>query len=338
MLKVIFSNGLFGKAGPGFVLQQVYDALGEAGILYKHICCDINDPAEYDREAAKEIEKCDLFIGGIGSSYHQMKKAKELGAKTLLLRFSTHHVHQQQVLQGIYSLYHKRVFPNGVNTALKEYQLADYFLVLSEFCKYTYTLNGISPEQVFVVPPGMDVEKFSFAGPCTSPFRVLFVGSNPIRKGLPYLLNAWEELVADGLKGELVVRSGASRLPVKNSTLVQQWLSEEELVNLYHDCSLTVLPSLEEGFAASNLESMACGRPIIATNVSGAEDIIENYKEGILIPPGNVKAIKKAILYFYDNPNELVSMGANARHTVEEYTWERFRLRVAEIVTGLNIK
>jgi glycosyltransferase involved in cell wall biosynthesis len=338
MLKVIFSNGLFGKAGPGFVLQQIYDALEKAGLLDKHICCNIKNPAEYDIEATKEIEKCDVFIGGLGSSYHQMRKAKKLGAKTLLLRFSTHHLHQQQVLQGIYTQYHMQVFPTGVNTAFKEYQLADYFLVLSEYCKYTYILNGISQEQVFVVSPGMDIEKFTFAEPHEDPFRVLFVGTNPIRKGLPYLLNAWEELVAEGLKGELVVRSDVSRLPVKNAVSVPQWVSEDELVDLYHHCSVTVLPSLEEGFAASNLESMACGRPIIATNVTGAEDAITDYKEGILIPPCDVKAIKEAILYFYNARSALVSMGANARLTAEKYTWERFRSNVAKIVEGLLVK
>ena len=338
MLKVIFSTGLFGKEGPGFVLQQIYDGLDKAGLLYKRICCDIDDPAEYDREAAKEIEKCDVFIGGLGSSYQQMKKAKKLGAKTLLLRFSTHHLHQQQVLEPIYSIYRRKVFPNGLYKTLEEYKLADYFLVLSEFCKYTYVLNGISPEQVFVVSPGMNVEKFTFARPHTNPFRVLFVGTNPIRKGLPYLLNAWDELVAEGLKGELVIHSSIGRVPTKNTTLMSQWLSEKDLVDLYHNCSLTILPSLEEGFAASNLESMACGRPIIATNVTGAEEAITDYKEGILIPPCNVKAIKEAILFFYDNPNELAKMGSTARQTAEEYTWDRFRLNVAEVVKGLIVK
>jgi glycosyltransferase involved in cell wall biosynthesis len=74
------------------------------------------------------------------------------------------------------------------------------------------------------------------------------------------------------------------------------------------------------------------------TNVSGAEDIIEDYKEGILIPPANVKAIKDSILYFYNARSELARMGKNARAIAEKYTWERFRLRVAEIIKGLNIK
>jgi glycosyltransferase involved in cell wall biosynthesis len=337
-MKVIYHTNLEGEEGPGFVLRQIRQAIEEAGIELEYNYFPIKNLAEFDIEATKAIGKCDLFIGGLMGYHSQVKKAKKLGAKTLLMRFSTHHLHQQRVLQKIYARYGTIVFPNGLYKTLKEYKLADYFLVLSEFCKYTYVLNGISPEQVFVVPPGINVEKFSFDRTHEDPFRVLFVGTNPIRKGLSYLLNAWEELVAEGLKGELVVRSDVSSLPVKCSTIVSQWLSEDELVDLYHNCSVTVLPSLEEGFAASNLESMACGRPIIATNVTGAEDAITDHKEGILIPPANVKAIKEAILHFYNDRSELARMGVHARETAEKYTWERFHLKIAEIVKGLNNK
>jgi glycosyltransferase involved in cell wall biosynthesis len=279
-----------------------------------------------------------LFIGGLMGYHSQVKKAKKMGAKTLLMRFSTHHLHQQRVLQEIYARNGMKVFPNGLYKTLKEYKLADYFLVLSEYCKYTYVLNGISPDQVFVVPPGMDVDKFSFAEPHTDPFRVLFIGTNAIRKGLSYLLKAWGELVDEGLKGELIIRSGVSQQPMKNVVFIPQWLSEDKAIDLYRKSSVTILPSLEEGCAGTNLESMACGRPIIATNVSGAEDIIDNYKEGILIPPCDVKAIKEAILYFYNARSALVSMGANARLTAEKYTWERFRLNTAKMVEGLIVK
>jgi glycosyltransferase involved in cell wall biosynthesis len=337
-MKVIYHTNLEGEEGPGFVLGQTRQAIEEAGIELEYNYFPIKDLAEFDIEATKAIGKCDLFIGGLMGYHSQVKKAKKLGAKTLLMRFSTHHLHQQRVLQEIYMRYGTIVFPNGLYKTLKEYKLADYFLVLSEYCKYTYVLNGISPEQVFVVTPGMDVDKFSFAKAHADPFRVLFVGTNPIRKGLPYLLQAWQELVAEGLKGELIIRSGVPQQPLKNVVYIPQWLSEEKAIDLYRKCSVTILPSLEEGCAGTNLEAMACGRPIIATNVTGAEDIIENYREGILIPPCDVKAIKEAILHFYNDRSELARMGKNARHTVEEYTWERFRLNIAEIIEGLNIK
>lgn len=337
-MKIIYNTNLEGKEGPGMVYSQIRQAIEEAGIELEYNYIPIKDLAEFDIEATKAIGKCDLFIGGLMGFHSQVKKAKKLGAKTLLIRFSTHHLHQQRVLQDIYRRNGMNVFPSGLYKTLKEYKLADYFLVLSEFCKYTYVLNGISPEQVFVVTPGMDVDKFSFVKAHVDPFRVLFVGTNPIRKGLPYLLQAWQELVAEGLKGELIIRSGVAQQPLKNVVFIPQWLSEEKAIDLYRKCSVNILPSLEEGCAGTNLEAMACGRPIIATNVSGAEDIIEDYKEGILIPPANVKAIKEAILHFYNDRSELARMGKNARATAEEYTWGRFRLKIGEIIDGLNTK
>jgi glycosyltransferase involved in cell wall biosynthesis len=337
-MKVILHTNLEGKEGPGLVQAQIKQALEEAGITLQYKYFPIEDLAEFDIEATKEIEKCDVFIAGLGGSYQQMKKAKKLGAKTLLMRFSTHHLHQRHVLQPLYAQYKRNVFPNGLYKTLKEYKLADYFLVLSEFSKYTFVLNGISPDRVFVVPSGVDLDMFSFAEPCTNPFRVLFVATNPIRKGLPYLLKAWGELVDEGIEGKLIVCPGIFQHPMKNVGYIPQWLSRVEVSDLYRQCSVSILPSLEEGCAGTNLESMACGRPIIATNVSGAEDIIEDYKEGILIPPANVKAIKEAILHFYNDRSELARMGKNARATAEKYTWKRFQLGIAEIIKGLNSK
>lgn len=312
---------MFGKEGPGWVLQQVYDALDKAGLLDKLICYDIENPIKYDRKAMKDIEPCRVFVAGLGSSLSQIRKAHKLGAKTLLLQFSTHHLHQQRVLQDIYARYGRKQFGLELYRILKEYNQSDYFLVLSEFCKYTYILNGISPEKVFVVHPGVDVKLFKYAEP-NSDFKVLFIGTNPIRKGLPLLLKAWKEL---DIKGELIVRSGLSSVPIKNVVNMSQWLSENEVVGLYHQSSLTILPSLEEGFAGTNLESMACGRPVITTNVTGLEDVITNYKESVLIPPNDTKAIKDAILHFYDNRDELVRMGKEARVVAEKATWAKFR-------------
>jgi glycosyltransferase involved in cell wall biosynthesis len=337
-MKIIFHTNLEGAEGPGFVHGQIRRAIEEAGLELEYTYFPITNYAEFDIEATKAVEKCDLFIGGLMGYHSQIMKAKKLGAKTLLMRFSTHHLHQQRVLQEIYAQNGMKVFPNGLYKTLKEYQLADYFLVLSEYCKYTYVLNGVSPEQVFVVSSGVNLDMFSFAEPCSNPFRVLFVATNAIRKGLPYLLKAWGELVDEGIKGELVICPGIFQHPIKNVVSIPQWLSRVEVSDLYRQCSVSILPSLEEGCAGTNLESMACGRPIIATNVSGAEDIIEDYKEGILIPPANVKAIKETILHFYNDRSELARMGKNARETAEEYTWERFRLEIAEIIEGLNIK
>lgn len=329
-MKICFSTNYFADEGPGYVVGQIYEALNSKHEV-KLIIHDIRDAVEFDKQATKDIESCDLFISGLGSSLYQVRKAHKLGAKTLLMRFSTHHLRQQRVLQDIYAFYGRKVFEKFLlNRALKEYKESDYFLVLSEYCKYTYILNGINSDKVFVVHPGMDTERFSFAEPHLNPFRMLFVGTNAIRKGLLYLLKAWKEV---DINGELVIRSTISLPPIKNVVYLPNYV--DNLPKLYHDSSLTVLPSLEEGFAATNLESFACGRPVISTNVTGIEDVMTDHKEGILIPAGSVEAIKEAIQYLAGNPNELKRMGKEARKTVEKYTWDFFRENVVTTIKKL---
>ena len=327
-MKVIYHTNLEATEGPGFIYGQVRQALEEAGMLYQYKYFPIKNPLEFDRKAAKEIKKCDLFIGGIGGFLSQVKKAKKLGAKTLLLRFSTHHLYQQRVLKDFYARYGKKQFGSELYRILKEYNQSDYFLVLSELCKRSYILNGIHPDKVFVVHSGVDTKLFKYAEQNTD-FRVLFVGTNPLRKGLPLLLKAWEEL---DIKGELINHSHAVFPPQKGVVNKPEFVTQKELAKVYQSCSMTILPSLEEGFAGTNIESMACGRPIIATNVTGIEDILTHYKEGILIPPNNVNAIKGAILYFYENREELIRMGINARKKAEEYPWSKFRKGIVGVV------
>ena len=328
-MKVIYHTNLERAEGAGLIYSHIRQALEDAGMLHKYKYFPIQNPVEFDSKAVKEIKKCDLFISGIGGSLFQVRKAKKLGAKTLLLRFSTHHLYQQRKLQGIYARYGMKQFGTDLYRTLREYDQSDYFLVLSNLCKHTYILNGISPEKVFVVHSGVDAELFGYGASRSRNFKLLFVGTNPIRKGLPLLLKAWKEL---NIKGELINRSGTAFPPQKGVVNKGDFLTQKELAKVYQSCSVTILPSLEEGFAGSNLESMACGRPIITTNVTGIEDVMTNYKEGILIPPNNIKAIKEAILYFYENQEELIRMGINARKKAEEYPWSKFRKGIVGVV------
>ena len=334
-MKVVFHTDLEGNEGPGFLYGQIRQALEEAGMLYQYKYFSVPsyptgaDLREFDRKATKEIKKCDLFIGGIGGFLSQVKKAKKMGAKTLSLRFSTHPLYQQRVLHTLYASYGKKQFGIELYRILKEYQLSDYFLVLSNFCKHTYALNGIDPDRVFVLPSGVDSKLFDYAAFDSPHFKLLFVGTNSIRKGLPLLLKAWKEI---DIKGELINRSGMVLPNQKGIINKPNFVTQKEMAKIYQSGSVTILPSLEEGFAGTNIESMACGRPIIATNITGIEDIMTNYKEGILIPPDNVKAIKEAILHFYENPEEIVRMGMNARKKAEEYPWSKFRKGVIGVV------
>lgn len=79
-----------------------------------------------------------------------------------------------------------------------------------------------------------------------------------------------------------------------------------------------VLPSLWEGLPVSLIEAMACGLPVIATQVSGTKDVMIHNQTGLMVPPGEVEALKDAMLQFLANQELAQKMGEVARKRVTE--------------------
>lgn len=79
-----------------------------------------------------------------------------------------------------------------------------------------------------------------------------------------------------------------------------------------------VLPSLWEGLPVSLIEAMACGLPVIATQVSGTKDVMIHNQTGLLVPPGEVEALKDAMLQLLVHPELAQKMGEAARNRVAE--------------------
>lgn len=328
--KVIYFTELEGSEGPGYVFGQIRLALQEAGILYKHE--SVQNRSKED--VLKEIKGGNIFVRSVGDvgGLAQFRKAKKMGMTTIGTCFSTHITYREGILTEIYKATGADMRSAYPYRALKEERYIDYYLSLSEFSKRTFVLGGISPEKIFVAHPGVDADTFCFKEQPPE-FKILFVGTNALRKGVIHLLEAWNKL---NINAKLVIRSGITGLKnVKDVISIPDWLSEKDLVALYHSCSLTILPSLEEGFPATNFESMACGRPVIATDATGLGEVVTDYNDGVIIPSGDIRAIMDAILYFYNNRDELTRMGLNARKIAENYPWVRFRLRVAEIVNQI---
>jgi glycosyltransferase involved in cell wall biosynthesis len=125
--------------------------------------------------------------------------------------------------------------------------------------------------------------------------RVLFIGDGPLRKEL--------ELQVNRLGLDSVIKFLGFRSDVKE---------------LLSTLDIFVLPSLFEGLPNVVLEAMACGKPVIATNVSGIPEIIDDHQTGILIPPKDSNAIAQAIYQMLQNPKKMKMMGKMSRNRVEE--------------------
>jgi len=99
--------------------------------------------------------------------------------------------------------------------------------------------------------------------------------------------------------------------------------------NLLQSNDLFVLPSLNEGMSNSILEAMACGLPIIATDTGGSAELITD--NGIIVPKQDIQALRRAILFFRDSREMLLSCGTKSRTIAQSMAWEKIARQYLEL-------
>lgn len=184
-----------------------------------------------------------------------------------------------------------------------------------------------------IVPNGVDVGRFVLNKDrdWDKP-RLLWVGRLVYQKGLDILFNAlgglslvpWTlTLVGDGPQRNALEQIAIKREIVDRIEFLG-WLPKDELLRHYRDSNLFVFPSRHEGMPNSVLEAMASGLPVIASDISGNEELVIPGITGLLVPPGNTNALKDTLLDLLSDPVRRKQMGSAARERVENhYTWDQ---------------
>ncbi|MFI5213855.1 MAG: glycosyltransferase, partial [Gemmatimonadales bacterium] len=97
------------------------------------------------------------------------------------------------------------------------------------------------------------------------------------------------------------------------------------LTEAYGGASVVVLPSLSDGIGLSAVEAMASGVPVIVTDRTGAADLIEDGRNGFIVPVRDVNALRQRLTELEASPALRRSMGLAARETAEQLTLDAFR-------------
>jgi glycosyltransferase involved in cell wall biosynthesis len=214
----------------------------------------------------------------------------------------------------------------------QEIQLADHIFVPSSFVENSLLEAGINKEKISVITFGAPIDYFRPQPKNDKFFRVLFVGRVEPRKGVHYLLQAWQELKFS--QSELLL-VGINDFPegwLERYTEQIRYISSVPHASLnqyYSSANVLVLPSLVEGLALVQLEALACGIPLITTPNTGGSDIITDGIEGFIVPIRDTEMLKEKLEWCYQHPLELAEMGRAARRKAEQLTWERYRQKVA---------
>jgi glycosyltransferase involved in cell wall biosynthesis len=115
---------------------------------------------------------------------------------------------------------------------------------------------------------------------------------------------------------------------IKNAGLQDRFIflgqvNKDNLVKLYQNATLFILPSYHEGLPSVVLEAMSCSLPVIVTDVRGNRDLITQGENGIIIPPKEPKKIAEAINMLLGDKKLRQYLGENARNTIiKNYTWD----------------
>jgi glycosyltransferase involved in cell wall biosynthesis len=164
---------------------------------------------------------------------------------------------------------------------------------------------------------------------------IIIVGRLRGEKGHGILLDA---MVAVATKISdirlLVIGDGPEResLKLKAETLGIAsnivWMGQkapDEVIKLLAISDIAVVPSIFEGFGLTAAEAMAVGLSVVGSDVDGLREIVENGVTGLLVPPGDSKALAKALTDLLKNPNRAKEMGAKGRERVQRlFSMERF--------------
>jgi glycosyltransferase involved in cell wall biosynthesis len=171
---------------------------------------------------------------------------------------------------------------------------------------------GAEDGRVRVIPSAVDLPPDP--GEEASPPHVLYAGRLSSEKGILELVEA-----ARGL--ELVVAGdGPLRARVPRAL---GFVPHEQLGPLYERAAVVAVPSHREGFGVACAEAMAYGKPVVASAVGGLRDLVVDGETGVLVPPGDVAALRAALERLLGDAELRRRLGAAGRERIRErFSWE----------------
>jgi glycosyltransferase involved in cell wall biosynthesis len=205
------------------------------------------------------------------------------------------------------------------------------FVVLSEFQKRRFVRGGIPPERIEILP---NTAQIPADGGDSSGGYVAFVGRVSEEKGIREILDAAKRLpgVPFRVAGSTHAAPGIERQASGNVEFMG-FLSGDALDDFHQGTRILVSPSKWfEGFPNTIARAMAYGKPVVATRIGAAPEIVDDQVTGLLAEPGDAADLAEKIQRLWERPALCNQMGAAGRSkAATAYSEDRFYERLMEI-------
>lgn len=210
--------------------------------------------------------------------------------------------------------------------------------------KITFVSNGVDTDKFSPEVPPRDLRKQYTLAPETR--IVLCPRRLEPKNGVKYLVEAVPAvlrecpdtrffIVGGSYPDQLVLLQKRGReLGVQNHIIFAGSVPNAEMPSWYTAADVVVLPSLKEATSIAGLEAMACGRPLVGTNVGGIPYLIDDGKTGLLVEPKDPPGLADALVNVLTNDTTRREMGVAARKkAVDLFSWARIAGTVQGIYT-----
>ena len=207
----------------------------------------------------------------------------------------------------------------------------------SAFNEASKIVNDV--DKIYLIPNGVDLQKFNpgldgqqirkkYALDRKYRYIILSLATHEPAYGVEYLIRAIP-LITRKVKDVFFIVGGngslrkyheqlAHELGVIQNVLFTGSIPRDKVSAFYAISDVIAVPLLQAGFSLVVTESMASGKPVVASEVGGIPDQIIDKYNGFLVKPRNAEAIAEKILFLYENPERALEMGRNGRKIAEE--------------------
>jgi glycosyltransferase involved in cell wall biosynthesis len=227
---------------------------------------------------------------------------------------------KDSTMNGLFSISR---YPNGKE---KQQQIIEsaHCVAMTKMIHQNLALAGVPENHITDIPNGiiitpLPVKKHKWQN------RVIFVGNltQQPAKGIDILLFAWKEVIKSFPDATLEIAGSG------DVASYQKFVSENNITNAFfvgpqfnikerlEESDIFVLPSRREGMSNALMEAMLCGLPVVATNVSGSQDLIENEVSGLLVPVADLQKLAAAITRMMSDPQSAMVMGRNGYESIK---------------------
>jgi glycosyltransferase involved in cell wall biosynthesis len=303
----------------------------------------------FDRWVKRRLLAGDHIISSYGYVTGCFQFVRQHGGKTFLDAGNSHIDHYWEVINEEHRRWKSPLPPFSpfwLERARETLAETDFVLSPSSYVTNSFLGRGFRPEQILKSLYPADLSLFRPGDqprPKNRPLTIINTGSLSLRKGAPYLLEAFR-LIRKKIPGARLLLTRIIQEDVKPilshySDLPIEWspaLPHAQLAERLRAADIFVLPSLEDGWARTASEAMACGLPAILSQNTGASDSVQPGISGEVVPIRSAQAITDAVLKWADI---VTQPGYQPRMMIDpqSLSFERFEKTFIEQLKGLGL-